>query len=81
MTGRYTAERVKATPVVYLQVNVYRARGGWYLVQRVMRSGGRNPQTVRLVDKRLLCDADHSLREAARAAAGVLLQESVDEDS
>jgi hypothetical protein len=66
---------------VYLQVNVYRARDGWYLVQRIVRAGGRAPQTLRLVDKRLLCNTDHSLREAARVAAGVLLQESVDEDS
>ena len=73
-SGRYTANSVGASPVVYLSVNVYRAADGWYLVTRVMRTGGKTPRTIRLVDQRIVAPTDASLSQAAGKAAEALQQ-------
>lgn len=74
MAGGSKEVPVSIEPPSYLSVNIYRARGGWYLVHRVMRAGGRTPRVLQRADERLLCSSNHSLKEACQVAADWLTQ-------
>jgi hypothetical protein len=68
----YTAESEQAVRPRYLSVNVYLGRCGYSAVVRLMRAGGRRPQTIQvLADFQLPAEAA-TLSAAALAAAEAL---------
>jgi hypothetical protein len=72
--GRYTADSPKASPPLYLAINVYRSKSGWMVSTAIRQAGGRAPRTHRRLNTFWVADGDKSLEDAALLGAKVLAE-------
>jgi len=77
---RYSPESPAKAPPLYLRVNVYRAKSGWFVSTSVMQAGGPFPRSIRRLNTHWIAEGDQTLSAAARKAAEILQAAADDPD-